>query len=65
MAKSRGGSRSRLEKHGKWLLTLIAKQPDLTLDEAFAAMRSIGSFERTFDAREAFNYFRHAGYAYK
>jgi len=27
--------------------------------------RSIGSFERTFDAREAFNYFRHAGYAYK
>jgi transposase len=39
MAKSRGGSTSRLEKHAKWLLALIAKQPDLTLDEAFAAMR--------------------------
>src|SRR5262249_49889510 len=38
-AKRRGGSMSPLEKHAKWLLALIARQPDLTLDEAFAAMR--------------------------
>jgi transposase len=42
MAKPRGGSTSRLEKHAKWLLALIAKQPDLTLDEAFATMRKQG-----------------------
>ena len=38
-AMPRGGSTSRLEKHANWLLALIAKQPDLTLDEVFAAMR--------------------------
>ena len=41
-AMPRGGSTSPLEKHGNWLLTLIAKQPDLTLDEVFAAMRKRG-----------------------
>jgi transposase len=38
-AKPSGGSVSPLEKHGRWLLALIAKQPDLTLDEIVAAMR--------------------------
>jgi transposase len=38
-AMPRGGSTSPLEKHANWLLALIAKQPDLTLDEVFAAMR--------------------------
>ena len=37
--KPSGGSVSPLEKHGRWLLALIAKQPDLTLDEIVAAMR--------------------------
>src|SRR6266704_583950 len=37
--KPSGGSVSPLEKHGRWLLGLIAKQPDLTLDEIVAAMR--------------------------
>jgi transposase len=32
-----GGSVSRLEKHAEWLLNLVAKQPDLTLDEVVAA----------------------------
>jgi transposase len=41
-AKPHGGSTSPLEKHAKWLLGLIGKQPDLTLDEAFAAMRKRG-----------------------
>jgi transposase len=41
-AKPRGGSTSRLEKHAKWLLSLIAEQPDLTLDEVFAVMRKRG-----------------------
>jgi transposase len=41
-AKPRGGSTSPLEKHAKWLLSLIAEQPDLTLDEVFAAMRKRG-----------------------
>ena len=35
----RGGSTSPLEKHANWLLALIAKQPDLTLDEVLVAMR--------------------------
>ena len=35
----RGGSTSPLEKQANWLLTLIAKQPDLTLDEVLVAMR--------------------------
>jgi len=38
-AKPRGGSTSPLEEHADWLLALIARQPDLSLDEAFAAMR--------------------------
>jgi transposase len=38
-AERRGGSTSPLEKHAKWLLALIAKQPDLTLDEVVSAMR--------------------------
>ena len=38
-AKPSGGSTSRLEKHGEWLLALIAEQSDLTLDEVVMAMR--------------------------
>src|ERR1700732_1923881 len=38
-AMPRGGSTSPLEKHANWLLALIARQPDLTLDEVLAAMR--------------------------
>jgi transposase len=38
-AKPSGGSISPLEAHADWLLTLIAEQPDLTLDEIVAAMR--------------------------
>jgi transposase len=37
--KPSGGSMSPLEKHADFLLGLIAKQPDLTLDEIVAAMR--------------------------
>ena len=35
-AKPSGGSTSPLEEHSDWLLTLIAKQPDLTLKEILA-----------------------------
>ena len=35
----RPGSISPLEEHASWLLTLIAEQPDLTLDEVVVAMR--------------------------
>ena len=38
-AKPRGGSTSPLEKHADFLLTLIAVEPDLTLDEIVCAMR--------------------------
>ncbi len=38
-AKPSGGSISPLEAHADWLLTLIARQPDLTLDEIVAVMR--------------------------
>jgi len=38
-AKPRGGSISPLEKHADFLLGLIAKQSDLTLDEVVLAMR--------------------------
>src|SRR3989475_5183225 len=38
-AKPRGGSISPLEKHADFLLGLIEKQPDLTLDEMVLAMR--------------------------
>src|SRR6266566_1371383 len=41
-AKSSGGSTSPLEKCANWLLALVAKQPDLTLDEVVAAMRKRG-----------------------
>jgi hypothetical protein len=37
-AKPSGGSTSPLEEHSEWLLTLVAKQPDLTLKEILAAM---------------------------
>jgi transposase len=38
-AKPRGGSISALEEHAEFLLTLIADEPDLTLDEVVCAMR--------------------------
>jgi hypothetical protein len=37
-AKPSGGSTSPLEEHAEFLLGLISKQPDLTLDEIVAAM---------------------------
>jgi transposase len=41
-AKPRGGSTSPLEKHSNRLLTLVAEQPDLTLDEIVLVMRKRG-----------------------
>jgi hypothetical protein len=41
-AKPSGGSTSPLEEHADFLLTLIVKQPDLTLDEIVAAMAKRG-----------------------
>ena len=41
-AKPIGGSTSPLEAHAAWLLKLIAKHPDLTLDEIVDAMRRHG-----------------------
>ena len=41
-AKPSGGSVSPLEDHAKWLLSLVAKQPDLTLDEVVAEMAKRG-----------------------
>lgn len=41
-AKPSGGSTSPLEEHSEWLLTLVAKQPDLTLKEILAAMAKQG-----------------------
>jgi putative transposase len=38
-AKPSGGSTSPLEKHSKFLLALIAEQPDMTLDEIVTVMR--------------------------
>jgi len=35
-ARPRGGSTSTLEAHAPWLLTLIEKQPDLTLDRSLS-----------------------------
>ena len=35
-----GHTRSPLEKHRQWLLDLVAAQPDLTLDEIRARLRS-------------------------
>ena len=40
-AKPTGGSRSRLEKHAKELLALVAEHPNSTLDEIVAAMRKL------------------------
>ena len=41
-AKPRGGSRSPLEDHKDWLLALIERQSDLTLDEIAVALRKQG-----------------------
>jgi len=41
-AKPSGGSTSPLEDHAAFLLALIARQPDLTLDEIVAAMSRVG-----------------------
>ena len=41
-AKPRGGKRSPLEGHKEWLLDLMKRQPDLTLDEILAAMGKQG-----------------------
>ena len=41
-AKPRGGSTSPLEDHAQRLLTLVAEQPDLTLDEVVCAMHKRG-----------------------
>jgi transposase len=41
-AKPSGGSTSPLEPHARFLLALIAEQPDLTLDEIVAAMDKRG-----------------------
>jgi transposase len=38
-AKPSRGSTSPLEERAKWLLAVVAEQPDLTLDEIVAAMR--------------------------
>jgi transposase len=38
-AKPSGGSISPLEKHARFLLAVVAEQPDMTLDEIVAAMR--------------------------
>lgn len=41
-AKPSGGSISPLEQHATWLLSLVAKQADRTLDEVVAAMAKRG-----------------------
>ena len=41
--KRSGGSVSPLEEHADWILALIAKQPDLTLEEILAAMAKQGN----------------------
>jgi transposase len=40
--KRSGGSVSPLEKHSDWILALIAKQPDLTIEESLVALRKQG-----------------------
>ncbi len=42
VAKPRGGRTSGLEEHKDWLLGLVGKQPDLTLDEVVASMGQEG-----------------------
>ncbi len=41
-AKPPGGSTSPLEECADWLLTLVSKRPDLTLDEVVSAMHKHG-----------------------
>jgi len=41
-AKPSGGSTSPLEAHAPWLLGLVAKHPDLTLDEIVVATHRKG-----------------------
>jgi hypothetical protein len=41
-AKPRGGSKSGLKEHREWLLAVIARQPDLTLNEVVVAMGKAG-----------------------
>jgi transposase len=41
-AKPNGGSTSLLEGHAEFLLALIGRQPDLTLDEIVAALSRVG-----------------------
>ena len=43
-AKPRGGSTSPLEKHANFLLTLIERQSDLTLDEVVCVLRKQKEF---------------------
>jgi transposase len=52
-AKLSGGSTSPLEEHVEWLLALVAKQPDMTLDEIVAAMRK----QRIPGSRTAWRFF--------
>ena len=52
-AKPRGGSISPLEKHAEFLLGLIERQPDLTLDEVVLAMRKHKIPEMGIDKRPA------------
>ena len=54
-----GHSRSPLEQHKQWLIELIAAEPDLTLEEIRARLRSerkqkagIGSIWRFFDRHD-------------
>jgi len=54
-----GHSRSPLEKHKQWLLDLVAAEPDLTLEEIRARLRTekkqkagIGSIWRFFDRHD-------------
>ncbi len=54
-AKPSGGSVSPLEKNAGWLLALIAKHPDLTLDEVVTAMRR----RRIVGSRSALSRFFH------
>jgi transposase len=41
-AKPTGGKRSPLDEHKEWLLELIAAEPDLTLQEIRARLRTLG-----------------------
>ena len=41
-APKQSGNVSPLEEHSDWILALIAKQPDLTIEETLAAMAKQG-----------------------